>query len=171
MDKQLRHILLLTAAVAFATVAYAQAPMDIISHITAGRIHTVTMPDSLRILLMPTPAAQQQQEQSHDTEHEEAVQGTGKANGKQLGYRVQVFSDNNPRTAKAETRSKQRAVAARFPNHRTYVTYSSPYWRLKVGDCRTQAEANQLAEELKREFPAYSKEIRVVRDRIAVRNQ
>ncbi|MDE7238043.1 MAG: SPOR domain-containing protein [Paramuribaculum sp.] len=49
---------------------------------------------------------------------------------------------------------------------RTYVTYNSPYWRLRVGDFRTQAEAAAAAEELRQAFPRSAKEIRVVRDNI-----
>ena len=41
---------------------------------------------------------------------------------------------------------------------------------LKVGDFRTQQEANDAADELRKAFPAYSKEIRVVRDRISLPN-
>jgi len=63
---------------------------------------------------------------------------------------VQVFSDNNVRTAKAEAASKQRVISARFPQYQTYVRYTSPYWRLKVGDFRTQQEANAAAEELRK---------------------
>ena len=84
------------------------------------------------------------------------------------GFRVQVFSDNNARTAKNEARSKQRTISSRFPQYQTYVMYTSPYWRLKVGDFRTQQEANNAADELRKAFPAYSKEIRVVRDRVNI---
>ena len=88
--------------------------------------------------------------------------------GRMAGFRVQVFSDNNARTAKNEARSKQRIISSRFPQYQTYVMYTSPYWRLKVGDFRTQQDANAAADELRRAFPAYSKEIRVVRDRVTV---
>lgn len=88
--------------------------------------------------------------------------------GKMGGYRIQVFSDNNARTAKAEARSRARNVSAKFPEYATYVVFSSPYWRLRVGNFRTQEEANNAAHMLKEAFPAYSREIRVVRDRITV---
>lgn len=82
------------------------------------------------------------------------------------GYRVQIYSDNNARTAKNEARTKERAIAGAFPDMATYVIYDSPYWRLRVGDCRSRAEADELAEEIKKAFPAYKAEITVVRDRI-----
>ncbi len=86
------------------------------------------------------------------------------------GYRVQIYSDNNARTAKNEARSKERAIAGAFPELSTYVIYDSPYWRLRVGDCRSKAEADELAVEIKKAFPAYRAEITVVRDRINVVN-
>ncbi len=80
--------------------------------------------------------------------------------------RVQEFTDKNTRTTKGEARVKARNISERFPEYRTYVIYNSPFWRLRVGDFRTQEEASDAAIRIKVEFPSYSKEIRVVRDRI-----
>lgn len=88
---------------------------------------------------------------------------------KVAGYRVQIFSDNNARTAKNEAESKARLIAEKFPRYSTYVVYSSPYWRLKMGDFRTRDEAEVAATEIKRKFPEFAREIRVVRDRINLR--
>lgn len=85
------------------------------------------------------------------------------------GYRVQIFSDNNARTAKNEARTKAKAIAASFPQYPTYVTFTSPYWRLKVGDFKSHDEAEVAATQIKRAFPDYAKEIRVVRDRINIK--
>ncbi len=82
------------------------------------------------------------------------------------GYRIQVFSDNNSRTAKVEARNKARDISEKFPELRTYVIYNAPFWRLRVGDFRTPEDANDVVVRLKEEFPSFSKEIRVVRDRI-----
>lgn len=88
--------------------------------------------------------------------------------GKMGGYRIQVFSDNNARTAKSEARTRARNVGALFPQYPTYVVYNSPYWRLRVGNFRTREEANKAADEIKEAFPSYVKEIRIVRDRITL---
>ncbi len=82
------------------------------------------------------------------------------------GYRVQVFSDNNQRTAKNEARSKEQLLKEAFPEFGTYIVFNSPFWRLKVGDFRTQHEADAAADAIKSRFPAFSREVRVVRDRI-----
>ena len=138
------------------------ADSTIVSHITAGTSNVITQPEALLKRLLPI-IDPSEEEENHD-EHSRPI------GGRMAGYRVQVFSDNNVRTAKAEASSKHRVISARFPQYQTYVRYNSPYWRLKVGDFKTQQEANAAAEELRKAFPAYSKEIRVVRDRISLPN-
>lgn len=90
-------------------------------------------------------------------------------NGKVVGFRVQVYADNNVRTAKAEARQRERAVEQSFPDYDTYVSYASPYWRLRVGDFKSQYEAEKAAAEIRKTFPHYAKEVRVVRDRVNIR--
>ncbi len=145
------------------TVLIANADVEptttIVDHITLGTKNIVTQPDKLTQRLFPVTEVE-------EPEQKEEMQRP--VNGRMAGFRVQVFSDNNARTAKNEARSKQRRISSRFPQYQTYVMYTSPYWRLKVGDFRTQQEANAAAEELRRAFPSYSKEIRVVRDRVNV---
>lgn len=133
----------------------------IVEHINQGTAISIEMPDALKLRLQPveTPAEEEVQEQPVAPRPQY---------GRMPGYRVQVFSDNNPHTAKAEAGSKKRLIDSKFPQYQTYVNYTSPYWRLRVGDFRTQQEANAAAEELRRAFPAYSKEIRVVRDRVNI---
>lgn len=151
---------LLTLALAASLAAGAEETITIVDHITAVGGNTVEHPDALRRRLVKV----------EDTADEETRDETvvRPQNGRMAGYRVQVFSDNNPRTAKAEAGRKKRLVDSRFPQYQTRVSYNSPYWRVRVGDFRTQQEANSAADELRRAFPTYSKEIRVVRDRISV---
>lgn len=124
---------------------------------------TIMQPDRLNMRLVPAAV--------EITDVEETVCGEEQPReqtGKAAGYRVQVFSDNNPRTSKNEARAKEKAILAEFPQYATYVSYNSPYWRLKVGDFKSVDEAEAVADELKRSFPSYAREIRVVRDRVNV---
>ncbi len=79
------------------------------------------------------------------------------------GYRIQVFSDNNQRAAKAEAEAKQRVVQAAFPGMPTYVSFQSPFWKLRVGNYRTSEEAHAALRMLKREFPGW-KEMYIIND-------
>lgn len=82
------------------------------------------------------------------------------------GYRVQVFDDNNARTAKHEAQSRRSQISARFPEFRTYISFNSPYWRVKVGDFRTRSEAEAAMGAIRSAFPGMSSQLRIVRDRI-----
>lgn len=161
------RIILLLAALGCLTQLSAQTVNDslsIVDHITADGVNTITQPEALRKLLQRADTA------VADDEEKAAEEGTVGGTYRVAGYRVQVFSDNNAATARNEARAKSRNISERFPEMRTYVSYTSPYWRLKVGDFRTKREADDAAEEIRQAFPSYSKEIRVVRDRINVVN-
>ncbi len=125
---------------------------SILDDIISDSIHTILQDESLAALLDFNPIKKVEKKQGN------------------IGYRVQVFSDNNVRTARNEARVKQRAIRARFPQYDSYVTYTTPYWRLRVGDFKTHEEAQAACAALQRAFPAYARELRVVRDRIRVSN-
>ncbi len=155
----MRAYILPVILTALASNADVNTPVTIVDHITTGNDNIINQPEQLTRRLFPVIGVE-------ETELKEEIQRP--VNGRMAGFRVQVFSDNNARTAKNEARSKQRTISSRFPQYQTYVMYTSPDWRLKVGDFRTQQEANNAADELRKAFPAYSKEIRVVRDRVNI---
>ncbi|MDE6086574.1 MAG: SPOR domain-containing protein [Muribaculaceae bacterium] len=123
---------------------------------------TVIQPEELRKLLEYKKTYTIESVADDDSETAETPNIPGKA----AGYRVQVFSDNNQRTAKGEARTKEKMLKEAFPEFGTYIVFNSPFWRLKVGDFRTQHEANAAADAIKSRFPAFSREVRVVHDRI-----
>ena len=147
-------------------VSSAQSP-DFLTEITRDSILVIDQPAALASRLKPVVNIETTEQSVIESESvEQSAQPPAKQNERTVGYRVQVFSDNNIRTAKAEARNKAAAVTAAMPHYRTYVTYESPFWRLRVGDLRSKADATEAADELKRTFPAFSREIRVVRDRV-----
>lgn len=90
---------------------------------------------------------------------------------KLAGYRIQVFSDGRSQHS-LESRAKARgsAIVAKFPKYRGQVyTYSSaPNWYTRVGNFRTSGEASAALTELKRAFPQFASEMRVVKSQIVV---
>lgn len=130
---------------------------------------TVEGPDALMRRALPgaagsvTSAAGNVDEAAEEAETERAVRTKS---GKTVGFRVQVYADNNARSAKVEARQRERAIGQQFPAYSTYVSYASPYWRLRVGDFPTQYDAEKAASEIRKAFPRYAREVRVVRDRI-----
>ncbi|MEF9923808.1 MAG: hypothetical protein RR061_05765 [Muribaculaceae bacterium] len=134
----------------------------IIDHIKseAGDKVNIYLPDELLEKLKP-----------HDSKQSEPSDSKPKTGGtmqKVVGFRVQVFSDNNHRTAKSEALVKERNIISRFPQIGTYLSYKPPFWRLRVGDFRTHGEAMEILQQIKREFPGYAREIIIVQDRVNV---
>lgn len=93
-------------------------------------------------------------------------------NAKQNGYRIQVFSDGrNQSSLEARAKARGNAIVARFPKYRGQVyTYSSaPNWYTRIGNFRNEEEAQKALDELKRSFPSFSSEMRVVKSKINAR--
>lgn len=100
-----------------------------------------------------------------ETEPSESAEKPGNK-ATSVGYRVEIFADNNPRTAKSQAMARRRNVSARMPEHATYMVFESPYWRVRVGDFRSRSEAESTLADIRRAFPAYSRDLRIVRSRI-----
>ncbi|MBQ9201236.1 MAG: SPOR domain-containing protein [Bacteroidales bacterium] len=83
------------------------------------------------------------------------------------GYRIQIFSGNNHAASKAEAFQKEGAVKAAVPELTTYVRYSAPFWRLRVGDFLTYEEAYEMLLYFRKNF-AYGREMSIVREKINV---
>lgn len=152
-------------------VAASSAMADIVENLNRpSSTVTVEQPQALaeRLRMADTPDGEEVTEEETSEEEKEAPV-IHRSKGKIVGFRVQVYADNNQRVAKGEARQRERAISRRFPAMMTYVAYASPYWRLRVGDFRTQAEAEKAANDIRRAFPSYAKEVRVVRDRINAR--
>ena len=87
------------------------------------------------------------------------------------GFRVQVFSDGRHQSSlEARAKARGNAIAARFPKYRgqVYTYSSSPNWFCRIGNFRTQQEASSALSELKRAFPAFAGEMRVVKSQIVI---
>ncbi|MBN1463149.1 MAG: SPOR domain-containing protein [Paludibacteraceae bacterium] len=82
------------------------------------------------------------------------------------GFRVQVFSSNEQKTAKVQAYKIEERIKEKFPEMAVYVSYLSPFWKVRIGDCVTTVEANSLRDEIKREFPEYQQETYIVKDQI-----
>lgn len=80
------------------------------------------------------------------------------------GYRIQVFSSNNFRTAKSDATRVERQLRNAFPQHQVYVTYVSPFWKVRIGNFRTSNDAQKLRTEIIKQFPALRKECYAVNE-------
>lgn len=85
------------------------------------------------------------------------------------GYRIQVFSGNKQRTSKDEAFDKEKKLVTEYPDQPTYVTFNSPFWKLRLGDFRTFEEADDMLRDMRRKFPTFAKEMFVVREEIKIK--
>jgi|688.fasta_scaffold339251_1 hypothetical protein len=65
------------------------------------------------------------------------------------GYRVMVINTND-RTKALEVKSK---MMSEYPDHKSYLVYQSPYFKIQVGNFRTRGEAEDLRKRIVRLYP------------------
>lgn len=65
------------------------------------------------------------------------------------GYRVQIFFDSD----KSKVDNARMQFAKTNPKIETYVTYKAPNYLLRVGNFRTQMDADRLKAEVSTQFP------------------
>ena len=85
-----------------------------------------------------------------------------------VGFRIQAYTDNNAKTAKASAQKRARDIAMKFPQYRSYISYKAPAWRLRIGDFKTQREAQAALQRIKSVYPNFAREMVIVRDRINI---
>lgn len=81
-----------------------------------------------------------------------------------VGYRVQVYSNNNARKAKSEAFELETKLIEQFPDVKCYVSYSAPFWKVRLGDFSNYAEAVVFAQRVKNELPKLANEIIVIKE-------
>lgn len=71
------------------------------------------------------------------------------ANGLYKGYRIQVLSTFNRDQAFA----LQSSLVSGFPEQKTYVTYQSPNFRVRIGNFLSREDAEAFRKQLSRYYP------------------
>ena len=65
------------------------------------------------------------------------------------GFRVQLFNGNRQEAQKVKS-----GFSSQYPELLCYLTYQSPEYKVQVGDCRNEWEAEKLRKELHASYPA-----------------
>jgi hypothetical protein len=65
------------------------------------------------------------------------------------GFRIQVLNTTD-RTQALNAKSK---LLSLYPEHKTYLMYQAPYFKIRIGNFENRKEADQLKRELNRLFP------------------
>lgn len=69
------------------------------------------------------------------------------------GYRVRIFFDNKQDSRGASEAAMNRFLAS-YPGHGAYRSFSSPFFKVSVGDFRTKSEAMKMLDILRPDFPS-----------------
>ncbi len=88
-----------------------------------------------------------------------------------MGYRVQIFSSSQQRTARTTAFQLQARVKSSGIEAQTHIIYNQPYWKVRLGDFRTKAEAQLLREQVNKLLPDLQEDTYIVRDNIEVGDQ
>ena len=81
-----------------------------------------------------------------------------------VGYRVQVYSNNNARKAKSEAFELESKLLELFPDIKCYVTYNAPFWKVRLGDFSNFADAVLFSKQVKQTLPKLANEVIVTKD-------
>ncbi len=68
------------------------------------------------------------------------------------GYRVRIFFDNK-QTARVQSEEVEKLFKENFPQIPVYRSYTNPYFKVAVGDCRSKSDAAKILREIQYEFP------------------
>ena len=66
------------------------------------------------------------------------------------GYRIQVLNT----TDRSQALAAKSKLLARYPEHKTYLMYQAPYFKIRIGNFVEKTDADELKKELTRLFPA-----------------
>ncbi|WP_243349562.1 SPOR domain-containing protein [Parabacteroides sp. FAFU027] len=84
------------------------------------------------------------------------------------GFRVQIYSGNNQNVSKREAFQREATIKRDFSDIETYITFKSPFWRLRVGNFRSYEEAYETMRKIKEAYPHFGKETYIVKDDIKI---
>ncbi|MEL7585452.1 MAG: SPOR domain-containing protein [Prolixibacteraceae bacterium] len=68
------------------------------------------------------------------------------------GFRVEIFFSSGSKARENAMRKKTEFLRS-FPDQTAYMSFQSPNFKVRVGDCRTKSEALKLKEEIRSHYP------------------
>jgi len=68
------------------------------------------------------------------------------------GYRIQLYSGSGQKSKHLALEVKGKILDL-FPDEAVYISFTAPFWRVRVGNYRNKHEALGLMSRLKKEFP------------------
>ncbi len=82
-----------------------------------------------------------------------------------FNYRVQVFSSNKQKIAKDKSAEIEEIIKNEYPQIGVYRIFSSPFWKVRVGNFNSKDVAKQFMNQLVNKFPDLRKGTYIVREK------
>ena len=146
--KNITHLLIVAIVLIVSATALFAKDDSIVSELerqdTGGVVKVYQSPELTTLLLRDTTAVEERMVQ---------------------GYRIQIYSDNMQRRAKEMAQERAKMIQEADSTLESYVTFNSPFWRVRVGNYSSYEEAAIKLRELKKQFPTIP-DMRIVKDLI-----
>lgn len=86
------------------------------------------------------------------------------------GFRIQIFSSNRGASARERAFEIKETLVSKHPKlvDEIYITYTSPFWKVRIGNCETNVKAQELRQWIIAEFPEFTTETYIVPSMIYV---
>ena len=88
--------------------------------------------------------------------------------GEMRGYRVQIFSTNDPMRGKRDAEEIYAEMATYSDAVSSYLIYNAPFWRVRVGNYRTMRKAEIMLYKLRKLLPEQSRNMYIVPDNVMI---
>lgn len=89
-------------------------------------------------------------EYASEPEHESELKKSG-TKGTVLGFRVQIYTG----PSRSDAYAAQSRFQKMYSDISTYVSYTQPNYRVKVGDFRSKSDAQAIMRELRKDFTVF----------------
>lgn len=157
-------LLCLTAAAVPLRAAEPETTPDstatIVDTLNRSGVIRIDVPEELRERLVPVEVSEKDAADDDSQDGKSVTTPRGHS-----GFRVEVFADNNVRTAKVKAANKKAQIQRLMPQYRVYLVFESPFWRVRMGDFTSRAAAESALAEARRKLGA-SSGLRIVRSTI-----
>jgi len=115
-------------------------PIAVVDSTLDGQNIFSVLPDNVRII------------QSASIRNAVEMKVRGNATQELSGYRIRIFFDNS-QSARSDSEAALYRFKIKNPGTAAYRSFTSPYFKVTVGDYRNRSEAMEALQEIRKDFP------------------
>ena len=80
------------------------------------------------------------------------------------GFRIQIYSSNKGASARERAFEIKEILVSKHPElaEEIYISYTTPFWKVRIGNCETKEKAQELRSWIIAEYPEFTTETYVV---------